>query len=235
MRRPGSGRHAAEHAVLYAAAARLLEYPDERLLATIPLVRAALAEQPGPLPRLLESVADAIAPGPEVPGVTPDAEAARRLYVETFDLSRKHALYLSYWTDGDTRRRGEVLGAFKQHYRDSGWLVDLDGELPDYLPLVLEFTARADYAVGRGILSEYRASLELLRLALAEAGSPYAGILEAVCRSLPGPSPTSRAEAMALAGPPREAVGLAPFDHRLLPLAPAAAAPTGQPSPQGAR
>jgi nitrate reductase delta subunit len=211
-----------EHAVLYAAAARLLEYPDARWRDGLPLVRAALAEQRGPLPRLLESAAARIADD--------GAEAACRCYVETFDLSRRHALYLSYWTDGDTRRRGEVLGAFKRHYRDSGWLVDLDGELPDYLPLVLEFTARADYRAGRGILSEYRASLELLRIGLADAGSPYAPVLEAVCRSLPGASPTSRAEAMALAGPPREAVGLDPFDPRLLPMAREA-----RTTPEGAR
>ena len=200
-----------EHAVLYAAAARLLEYPDERWRDGLGLVLAALAEQRGPLPRLLESAAARIADD--------DAEAARRCYVETFDMSRKHALYLSYWTDGDTRRRGEVLGTFKRRYRDSGWLVDLDGELPDYLPLVLEFTARADYRSGRALLAEYRASLELLRMALADARSAYASVLEAVCRSLPGASPTSRAEAMALAGPPREAVGLDPYDPRLLPMA----------------
>ncbi len=71
-----------------------------------------------------------------------DPTAIQTHYVEVFDLSRKHTLYLSYWTDGDTRRRGEVLAAFKQRYRRSGFLVDTPGELPDYLPLVLEYAAR---------------------------------------------------------------------------------------------
>jgi nitrate reductase delta subunit len=199
-----------EARVLYAAAAVLLDYPGARVRDALPTVRAALAEQPGPLPRLLEATAARIADD--------DEPTACRRYVDTFDLSRRHALHLSYWTDGDTRRRGETLGRFKQRYRDSGWLVRLDGELPDFLPLVLEFTARVDFAAGRALLEEYRASLELLRLELAADGSVYASVLEAVCSSLPGPSPTSRAEAMALAGPPAEAVGLEPFDPRLLPL-----------------
>ena len=82
---------------------------------------------------------------------------ARRLaggYVDTFDLSRKHALYLSYWTDGDTRRRGEVLGRFKTAYRSSGAVVDTHGELTDYLPMVLEFAARVDAEAGVALLQE---------------------------------------------------------------------------------
>lgn len=201
-----------EARVLYAAAAVLLDYPDARVRGALPTVRAALAEQRGPLPRLLEATAAQIAD---------DAEpVACRRYVDTFDLSRRHALHLTYWTDGDTRRRGETLGRFKQTYRASGWLVDLGGELPDFLPLVLEFAARVDFAAGRSLLTEYRAGLELLRLELAADAPVYAPVLEAVCATLPGPSPTSRAEAMALAGPPpAEQVGLEPFDPRLLPLA----------------
>ena len=71
-------------------------------------------------------------------------------YVREFDLGRRHALHLCYWTDGDTRRRGEVLGNFKQAYRQSDILVDTHGELPDYLPMVLEFAARVDLAARPG-------------------------------------------------------------------------------------
>ncbi|WP_417234960.1 nitrate reductase molybdenum cofactor assembly chaperone, partial [Arthrobacter sp.] len=143
-----------------------------------------------------------------------------RAYVETYDLSRKHALYLSYWTDGDTRRRGEVLGRFKQAFRDSGLMVTPGGELPDYLPIVLEFAALADPVRGRELLTEFRPSLEMLRLALEEHGSPYAPVVAAVCSTLPGASPADRAAVMAMAGvgPPVEAVGLEPYDARLLPV-----------------
>ncbi len=151
----------------------------------------------------------------------------QRRFVDTFDLSRKHALYLSYWTDGDTRRRGEVLGRFKSAYRASGFLVDTHGELPDYLPMVLEFAACADPVAGAALLQEYRASIELLRIALDEVQNPYAAVVTAVCATLPGESPADRAAVMVMvgmSGPPTETVGLDPYDPRLLPLQPVAAA-----------
>ena len=117
--------------VLYAAAAVVLSYPDDETLGRLPLVEAALVE------------AGALAPfEPVLAHLRSMAPMeVQAWHVQEFDLSRRHALHLTYWTDGDTRRRGEVLAAIKQTYRDSGLLVDLDGELPDYLPMVLEFAA----------------------------------------------------------------------------------------------
>lgn len=198
--------------VIRQAASYLLSYPDQALIERIPQIREALADQ-----RVseLSGVLDYLES-------TPLDELERR-YVEVFDLSRKHALYLSYWTDGDTRRRGEVLGRFKAAYRHSGFLVDTGGELPDYLPMVLEFAAVADPEVGEAILREYRPSLEMLRIGLEEDGTPYAAVVSTVCGTLPGASPADRAAVQAMAGgAPTESVGLEPYgndqDPRLLPI-----------------
>ena len=59
-----------------------------------------------------------------------------------------------------------MLGSFKAAYRQSDVLVDTHGELPDYLPMVLEYAARVDLEAGRGLLGRYRASLEMLRFGL---------------------------------------------------------------------
>jgi nitrate reductase delta subunit len=85
------------------------------------------------------------------------------------------------------------------------------GELPDYLPVVLEYAATGDLADGLRVLQEHRAGVELTRLALQEAGSPYAAALEAICTLLPGPSPRDQAAAgrHRTTGPPQETVGLA--------------------------
>ncbi len=202
--------------VVYQAASWCLDYPTGELLDRLPLLTAALAEQPrSPGVLRLEGLVEHLASTP--------LDGLERAYVDVFDLGRRHALYLSYWTDGDTRRRGEVLGRFKAAYRESGFLVDTHGELPDFLPMVLEFAACADLAVGRQLLEAYRPSLELLRIALHEKASPYAGALVAVCETLPGESPTTRAavQAMVDAGrPPVETVGLDAYDPRLLPLQP---------------
>ena len=192
------------------AAAVCLGYPERDVLATSGLLRAALAES---APGAAESFEPLL-----VFWESSDLAAIQTHYVDVFDLSRKHSLYLSYWTDGDTRRRGEVLAAFKQRYRRSSFLVDTRGELPDYLPMVLEYAAIVDPVDGTALLQEYRSSLELLRLALAERSTPYAGVVRAVCGTLPGPSPADRRAvmAMAAAGPPTETVGLEPFSPRLL-------------------
>lgn len=190
-----------------------LTYPDSDLVARVPLLRAALAEHGV---TELDGFLDWLA-------TTPLKELERH-YVEVFDLSKRHALYLSYWTDGDTRRRGEVLASFKAAYRRSGFLVDTHGELPDFLPLVLEFAAVADPHEGEALLREYRPSVELLRIGLAEDSTPYVDVITAVCATLPGASPKDRAAVQAMVGgPPVETVGLEPYDPRLLPLAEGAA------------
>ena len=109
--------------VVHLVAARCLDYPRDELVASLPMLTQALAEQgDSPGARELTPLVAHLASRP--------LDNLQRAYVDTFDLSRKHALYLSYWTDGDTRRRGEVLGRFKTAYRRSGFLVDTHGELP---------------------------------------------------------------------------------------------------------
>ena len=70
-----------------------------------------------------------------------------------------------------------------------------------------------DLAQGRRLLVEHRAGLELLRLSLAEAGSPWTAVLEAVSATMP-PLTGRNEEAVArliAEGPPEEEVGLAPY------------------------
>jgi nitrate reductase delta subunit len=86
-------------------------------------------------------------------------------------------------------------------------------ELPDYLPLVLEFASLAPGDVGETLLREHRPELELLRANLHDTGSPYADLLEALCAGLPRLTPLERERVRRLAseGPPSEQVGLQPF------------------------
>lgn len=200
------------HRVVWQAASLALGYPEQALVARAGLLRDALDAD---APERAADFAALLATWDTTP-----LRAVQTEYVEVFDLSRRRALHLSYWTDGDTRRRGEVLAAFKARYRACGFLVDLAGELPDHLPLVLEYAAVADPIDGAALLQEYRPSLELLRFALLERSVPYAGVLAAVCATLPGESPTDRkaVQALARSGPPTESVGLAPYDARLLPV-----------------
>jgi nitrate reductase delta subunit len=223
-------RSSGDHRVVRQVASWCLQYPDDELLERVDLLRRALAEltpsaSTAPLARFVDHLGS----------TAPDA--LRRDYVDVFDLSRRHTLYLTYWSDGDTRRRGEALAAFKQRYRRAGFLVDTHGELTDYLPIVLEFAARVDPVAGHDLLVEYRGSIELIRLALQEADSPYGDVLVSVCATLPGQSPPDKAAALAMQRGPAgaatdpmragavEQVGLDAGDPRLISLSPVVAAP----------
>jgi nitrate reductase molybdenum cofactor assembly chaperone NarJ/NarW len=132
-------------------------------------------------------------------------------YVATFDQKRKCCLYLSYYLNGDTRLRGMALVRFKEAYAAAG-LQMTDSELPDFLPVVLEFGIdQPDEAVA--LLQQHRRGLELLRSSLRQLDSAYADVIEAVVATLP---PASEAEIeaaslLAVQGPPAEQVGLEPF------------------------
>jgi nitrate reductase delta subunit len=198
--------------VVWQSASLVLAYPDSAVTDRADLIRSALVDA---APQRAPDFAALLEFWESTPTPT-----VQNHYVETFDLSRRHTLYLSYYTDGDTRRRGETLTTIKQRYRRSAFLVDTHGELPDYLPLILEYAARVGPADGAALLQEFRGSLELLRLALIDRRSPYGGVITAVCATLPGASPRDRQAvmAMAAAGPPTETVGLESGDPRLLPL-----------------
>jgi nitrate reductase molybdenum cofactor assembly chaperone NarJ/NarW len=145
----------------------------------------------------------------DVPTTTPADEVARH-YVDTFDLRRRCALYLTYYRYGDTRKRGMAMLAFKTAYRSAA-LEPSPDELPDYLPLVLDFAAL--HPRGEKLLRDHRADLELLLRGLRQAGSPYADVVEAVCAQLPalrGPD-LARVRRAWQDGPPAEEVGLEPF------------------------
>ena len=185
-------------------AALLLDYPSAPTLAmTDQLITAAgeLPESVGePLLRVLH----------EFRAADPLQLAVR--YVETFDMRRRASLHLTYYAYGDTRKRGMALLRFKHAYRQAGLQLG-DEELPDFLPVVLEFAATVDQLQGERLLAEHVPVLELLRLSLADTGSPYASVLTAILATLPPISTADRRRIAELAaqGPPEEEVGLEPF------------------------
>lgn len=182
----------------------LLRYPDRRLVDAreelAAIVDALPRSQREPIQRFVAYLAERT------------QTELERQYVETFDLRRRSGLYLSYYVHGDTRKRGMTLLRLKRLYAAAG-LELTSGELPDYLPLMLEFAALAPDGAGETLLREYRPSLELLRASLRDGGSPYADLLDALCGGLPRLSALEREHVRLLGeqGPPEEQVGLQPF------------------------
>lgn len=208
-RHPEPSRPDAQLQVTWQAASVLLGYPDERLLGDLATLRSAVSTLPAELASPLEAVIDHLEDTP-----LPQLQVA---YVDTFDTRRRCNLYLTYFTHGDTRKRGLALLRFKQTYLRSGFVLDADPaqgeELPDHLCVVLEYAATVDRRLGWRLLLDHRASVELLRLSLRDSGSPWVGALEALCATLPrvkGPE-QDLVRRLAADGPPAEEVGLTPY------------------------
>lgn len=192
---------ARQRRTVHMLASLLLDYPDAQWQERLPL----FAQNAAALPRAVaEPLERFIARAREI-----GASDLQKLYVTTFDLKRKCSLYLSYFATGDTRRRGTALVTFLDAYRAAGWEFDAD-ELPDYLPAVLEFSARSQSDVADALLSAHREGIEVLRAALEGMDSPWADVVRAVTLSLPKVDQATRERVLALVseGPPTETVGL---------------------------
>lgn len=190
--------------MVWRIAALLLDYPGEQIIALVDELTCAARQLPeavqAPMLDFLRYLRR------EYP-----LELAAR-YVETFDMRRRASLHLTYYAYGDTRKRGMALLRFKHAYRQAG-LEITESELPDYLPMVLEFAATVDQVQGERLLAEHVPVLELLRLSLQDSGSVYSGLLAAILSTLPPISTADRRRIVELAaeGPPEEDVGLEPF------------------------
>ncbi|MFJ6551846.1 nitrate reductase molybdenum cofactor assembly chaperone [Streptomyces luteogriseus] len=198
-----TARTAPWHPHAWQAQSLLLAYPDEQFEQRLALAGRVAATLPEPVARpLLRFTAHAEKTAPA------DLAAA---YVATFDHRKRCCLYLTYYAHGDTRKRGVGLLRLKQTYAAAGWRLG-DDELPDHLAVVLEFAA-TDPDTGARLLTEHRAGLELLRLALTGDASPWAHVLDSVSATLPALAGDDREAVMRLAaeGPPEEQVGLDPY------------------------
>jgi nitrate reductase molybdenum cofactor assembly chaperone NarJ/NarW len=135
---------------------------------------------------------------------------AAATYVDAFDMRRRRTLYVTFYRYGDTRERGMALAALVSSFRNAGFAL-APGELPDFLPALLELAA--SHPDGAALLAEYRPAIDTLRAELEDAHSDYAGAVAAIGDAL---APLDRNGRAVLSryrqeGPPSERVGLEPF------------------------
>lgn len=203
---------AADGAIAHMAASILLDYPTATRRARFGAVAESVTLLPHPLRTAFEAFLTAA-------GEMGQQELEVH-FTATFDLKRKCCPYLSYYAAGDTRRRGMALVRFIEAYHAAGWEVAAD-ELPDYLPMVLEFSALSDSPIAQELLAAHRDGIEVLRTALETIESPYAHVVEAVSLSLPAIDEETRERYLNLVneGPPTETVGMT-FLGNLKPFSP---------------
>lgn len=153
---------------------RLLHYPDAQMMRELPaMVDALRLEHALPRQRIEEIehlCAHLVALG--------EWEAQAR-YVEVFDRGHKTSLHLFEHVHGDSRERGPALVDLQQTYEQAGLAFDTN-ELPDHLPVVLEFASTQPPAIASEFLGEMVEILNALFSALVQRDSPYACVIAAV-------------------------------------------------------
>jgi nitrate reductase delta subunit len=182
----------------------LLDYPDDELFSRLDLLTEVATSLPAELGSGVQQTIDHLRRRPRY--------ESQSDYVETFDTRRRGCLFLTYFSNGETRKRGLALLRIKQVYTRAG-LVLTDAQLPDHLCVVLEFAATTDQQAGLKMMLDNRAGLELLRLHLNEVNSPWRGALQTVCLTLPPlrGKDHEAVERLVAEGPEDEQVGLNPY------------------------
>ena len=154
--------------------ARLLSYPDAELRSHLTEMRDALCVE-GALTvgRLaeLDVLVDALSTSDPL-----DTEAA---YVQLFDRGRATSLHLFEHVHGDSRDRGPAMIDLAQTYDQAG-LYLAPGELPDYLPVVLEFVSTQPPREARAFLSEMTHIFNAIFSALQQRQSAFASVIGAL-------------------------------------------------------
>jgi nitrate reductase delta subunit len=149
----------------------LLAYPDDRWRAALPELRAAVAGEPA-LKTAWRS---------ELAALLDAAAAAEPLvweaaYTATFDQGRATSLHVFEHLHGDSRERGMALVVLKERYAEAG-LALTPGEMPDALPVLLEYFSMLPAATARAELREAAPALRALGQALVNRGAPHAAVL----------------------------------------------------------
>jgi len=156
------------------ALSALLGYPSSELKAAIPEIREAIATEaalPRPARRRLEPLLDRLASG--------DLLDLQAEYTELFDRGRSLSLHLFEHVHGESRERGPAMIDLAEQYMQAGYLLD-DPELPDFVPVFVEFASCLSPADAREHLSQPAHVFAALEERLAARRSDYAAIFGAL-------------------------------------------------------
>jgi nitrate reductase molybdenum cofactor assembly chaperone NarJ/NarW len=183
----------------------LLSYPTAELQSAVPEMRAALDTE-SRLPQKsrdrLDCVLEEIATG--------DLYDLQERYVLLFDRTRSLSLHLFEHVHGESRDRGQAMVDLKALYERQGLFMS-SSELPDHLPLFLEFLSQIPESEARELLEETSHVLEAIRLRLEKRKAPYASVFSCA-QALAHAKPQTEVVAALMAEPDEDPNDLAALD-----------------------
>jgi nitrate reductase delta subunit len=160
--------------VTYRALGLLLRYPTDAVVELMPAAAAAIEEEallPAKLRARLAAFATGLSRG--------DLYDVQARYVDLFDRTRSLSLNLYEHVHGESRDRGQAMVELLKLYSSRGLELTAK-ELPDHLPVFLEFLSMLSREEAAALLGEAAHVLEALRERLKKRHSPYARVFEAL-------------------------------------------------------
>ncbi|OAN77805.1 nitrate reductase molybdenum cofactor assembly chaperone [Jannaschia sp. EhC01] len=157
----------------------ILSYPTRELQLAMPEIGGVLASDT----RLTAAARRALRPLLEE-FAQRDIYDLQETFVMLFDRSRTLSLNLFEHVHGESRDRGGAMVSLVETYRDGGF-DPVTSELPDHLPVLLEFLATRPAAEAKDTLADAAHIFEALTTRLVRRESSYAGVFEAL-RQLAG-------------------------------------------------
>ena len=163
---------------VYKVLSILLEYPTKDLVAHWEDVNQLITELPN-----LESEDKKILSGFTLWASSLSLTKFQAEYVNNFDMTAENSLYLTYHLfDEQDRDRGPALIELAELYKSTGFEIS-DGELPDYLPLILEYVSTMDdEASAQAFLQQTSQAAGIIASNLEKNESPYAPLVRMVER-----------------------------------------------------
>jgi nitrate reductase delta subunit len=152
----------------------LLQYPTQELLDGVHEIHAAIAAEgvsSASALEALEGLRDYLAAA--------DIYRLQEEYVSLFDRTRALSLHLFEHVHGESRDRGQAMVDLLEHYAQHGMQLRAR-ELPDYLPLFLEFLSTLPEEEAQAMLADPVTIVAVLGRRLHERGSPYAAVFGAL-------------------------------------------------------
>ncbi len=163
---------------IYKVLSILLEYPSKNLIAHWDEINQLIAELPN-----LATEDKKILNGFTLWAANLSLTKFQAEYVNNFDMTAENSLYLTYHLfDEQDRDRGPALIELAELYKSTGFEIS-DGELPDYLPLILEYVSTMDdQASAHGFLQQTSQAADIIASNLEKNESPYAPLVRMVER-----------------------------------------------------
>jgi len=160
--------------IVLRALGALLSYPREEVRQALPEIAEAIRTSQLVAPRQREDLLAFIG---NLRGS--DLLEAEERYVELFDRGRAASLHLFEHLHGEGRDRGQAMIDLKRLYEQAGYELS-SRELPDYLPVVLEYLSCRDLRETRELLGDCARILRRIGQSLIARGSGYATVLQAL-------------------------------------------------------